>query len=129
MSVALPCGDSQILVQSEGRSHIKSLAKLRILLVANAAAGFTDMSLLHLTGLTIDPKLLIAHAVADLTNMAWPYLKGLTKVPELLVGDGLDRGGVDGPGAVLGGQSEGILCHHCLASAGVGSHKDRVALL
>ncbi len=56
------------------------------------------------------------------------YLKSLPKVSELLVGDGLDGRGVDGSGAVLGGQGKGILSHDCLASTGVGSHKDRVAL-
>ena len=56
------------------------------------------------------------------------YLKNLPKVSELLVGDGLDGRGVDGPCAVLGGQRKGILSHDCLASTGVGSHKDRVAL-
>ena len=56
------------------------------------------------------------------------YLKSLPKVSELLVGDGLDGRGVDGPCAVLGGQRKGILSHDCLASTGVGSHKDRVAL-
>jgi len=56
------------------------------------------------------------------------YLKRLPKVPELLVGDGFDGRGVDGPCAVLGGQGKGILSHNCLASTGVGSYKDRVAL-
>ena len=56
------------------------------------------------------------------------YLKSLPKVPELLVGDGLDGRGVDGPGAVLGGQGKGILSHNRLASTGVGSNKDRVAV-
>ncbi len=56
------------------------------------------------------------------------YLKRLPKVSELLVGDGLDGRGVDGSGAVLGGQGKGILSHNRLASTGVGSHKDRMAL-
>lgn len=57
-----------------------------------------------------------------------PDLKLLSKVSELLIGDGLDGGGVDRSGAMLGGQSKSILCDNRLACAGVGCHKHRLAL-
>ena len=57
-----------------------------------------------------------------------PYLKLVPKVTEFLVGDGLDGRCVDGPCAVLGSQSHGILCHYSLACARVRCHKDAIAL-
>lgn len=57
------------------------------------------------------------------------YIELGTQVPVLLIADRFDRAGVDGPGAVLCGQGECILCYYCLSGGGMCSHKHTVALL